>query len=242
MCNQVLSWTWTTAGPLHIGNGFSRAGFVDRAVRLDPAGHAICPGSAVKGAIRGSAEQLVRWLLASSGHPLPEESDRESFPRSEVVRRIFAPGDRGPLYRFTGCRSMLPCRPQTYSSTRIDLSSGSAMDQTLRTIEFLPKGIVFEGRIELSGGDWSHDNDSSDGKDALFLAAAIAATERIGGKKGLGTGRVLCGNIAVTGRPLTEELTSGTIFSLLRQHCLDAGKSAMFPQPIQHEEEPPLAR
>lgn len=94
-----ISWKWEVVAPLHIGSGFSRAGFVDRRVRLE-GGRAVIPSEAVKGSVRGAAEQLARWMGA-----VIKENDEESFPRLPVLKRIFAPDESRAYYRFCACVS-----------------------------------------------------------------------------------------------------------------------------------------
>ena len=176
MENIAITWRWETSRPFHIGSGFSRAGFVDRTVRLED-GYAVLPSDAVKGAIRGSAEQMARWLGSKV-----KESDTESIPRIPVLRNIFAPDEERMFYRFCGCRSRERIDAYTFSSTKINSDTRFAEDNTLRTIEILPKGVVFEGRIELLAGDWRNPT-SPEYQHVLYLAAALAATESIGGKR-----------------------------------------------------------
>src|ERR1039458_4207656 len=118
-----LTATWSFRSQFHIGTGLSGGG-ADRAVRKrtilrdddepDESTSAVVrgprtipevSGDAIKGAIRGSAERMVRWLI----HPreLPEQEDN-SWPRHPALRRIFAwkslepTGGRLPAsYRFS---------------------------------------------------------------------------------------------------------------------------------------------
>jgi CRISPR/Cas system CSM-associated protein Csm3 (group 7 of RAMP superfamily) len=210
MGNLEISWQWKTATPFHIGSGFSRAGFVDRAVRQEN-GFAVIPSSAVKGAIRGAAEQLCRWLGVRE-----TESDTESIPRIPVVRRIFAPNEQRSFYRFCGCRSSQAVTAYPFSSTKIDRETRSAQDNSLRTIEMLPSGVMFEGRIQMLAGEWGNP-DSTDYQDALFLAAALAATESIGGKKGTGLGLVECQQIKIGALPGRDLLTKPDTMTKLRK-------------------------
>jgi len=208
MGNMELRWIWKTVTPSHIGGGYSRAGFADRTVRLE-GGHAVLPSEAVKGAIRGSAEQLARWLGAKE-----EENEMESIPRITVLQRIFAPDETERYYRFCGCRSERPVTAYTYSSTKINPETRSAADNTLRTIEMIPGGLEFAGRIQLLAGDWN-DSGSADYRDAVFLAAAVAATEGIGGKKGSGLGRLACVKLEIGNACATPVLTKADIFQTL---------------------------
>ena len=63
---------------------------------------------------------------------------------------------------------------------------------------------MFEGRIELLAGDWRNPT-SPEYQHVLYLAAALAATESIGGKKGTGLGRLQCRDVKI-GNILAEPL------------------------------------
>src|ERR1035441_1524932 len=70
-----VTFTWKIRGSLHIGTGMSRLGDVDRIIRLDRQGEPAIEGEQLKGAIRGSAERLIRWLGAAS------EPECDSYPQ-----------------------------------------------------------------------------------------------------------------------------------------------------------------
>src|SRR5437763_10669223 len=83
-----LTATWRVRASIHIGTGLSRNGIADRIVRLDPATRQPClPGDAVKGAIRGLAERVVRWLAPTTN----SESEEHSIPAHPALVRLFAP-------------------------------------------------------------------------------------------------------------------------------------------------------
>src|SRR5271157_3886157 len=140
MSDLLVTWNWNVSTPLHIGSGFSRAGFVDRCVRLE-GDRAVIPSEAVKGAIRGAAEQLARWLGSQV-----TENEADSIPRIPVLQRLFAPDEHKSLYRFCGCVSANAVSAFSVSSTKINSETRSAEDNTLRTIEMLPRGMRFDGR------------------------------------------------------------------------------------------------
>src|ERR1039458_4197280 len=79
-----VKFHWKFAGPLHVGVGLSAAGYADRLVRLLN-GMPQIPGEAVKGAIRGSAERIARWLEGIEG----AEAEDNSAPRNRVLQRLF---------------------------------------------------------------------------------------------------------------------------------------------------------
>ena len=210
MSDLEITWKWDVTAPLHIGSGFSRAGFADRLVRIEEDGHAVIPSDAVKGAIRGSAEQLARWLGSKQ-----KEIEDASLPVIPVLKRIFAPSETSSFYRFPGCVSEEPVKAYTFASTKIDPDSRTALDNTLRTIELLPGGVTFSGKVQLLAGEWT-DETNRDYKDLLFLLAAIASTTGIGGKKGSGVGKLKCRDLSAGGTPYSGLLTKVETIQTLR--------------------------
>ena len=192
MNDSVITWTWKVSTPLHNGSGFSRAVFVDSCVQLSNR-RAVLRKEAVKGAIRGTAEQLARWRGCTE-----IEADDASVPCIPVLKRIFAPDEKQRFYRFCGCVSTQEVIPYTVSSTKINPENRVAEKNTLRTIELVPEGTQFHGKIQLLAGRWD-DTHSTDHKDLLFLLTALVSTEGIGGKKGTGFGRLECSEFKVNG-------------------------------------------
>ena len=214
----TVTFTWRIDGPLHVGDGMSRAGYADRLVRKRD-GSLILPGDAVKGAIRGSAERLAAWLLAQQGLSQAEEREDHSVPRNRVVERIFAPLElpgAGACYRFRPGKA--EGKPRTIAATQIDDDSGVADDDTLRIIEVAPRGLTFDLGIQGWGGAWD-DETSRDRDDLLFLGAAILAADGIGGKRGIGCGRIVCEQIDLGVAGVTRDhLCSWEVVGKLSKH------------------------
>ena len=219
MMDMEITWKWKVTAPLHIGSGLSRAGFADRCVRVEK-GHAVIPSEAVKGAFRGTSEQLARWLGATE-----KETEEASLPKIPVLRRIFAPTEDRRFYRFRGCISEEKVKAYTLTSTKIDPRTRVALDNTLRTIELLPRGATFPGRIQLLAGEWD-DNAKCDSQDLLFLLAAIASTEGIGGKKGSGLGRLQCLDLYANGQRYKDVLAKLEVIQSLRKLVKEGCKDA----------------
>ena len=192
---------WETERPLHLGTGISRAGYADRIIQLVN-GKPRIRGEAVKGAIRGAAERLSRWLDYKQG---PEETDGSS-PTHPVLRRIFAALEAGPckcLYRFHPAQfESKKGEPFLFASTAINPITGTAQEQTLRVIEAWPRDALFRFEVSASGGDWQS-GEHPDYWDAMFIVAAILCTEQVGGKRGVGFGTVRCQEleVRVNGKP-----------------------------------------
>src|SRR5881397_143318 len=117
--NLAIQCHWKLLGPLHAGTGLSRGGYADRLIRRDADGNPFLPGDAVKGAIRMSAERLLRWLHPQ--FPIREEEDK-SLPTHPILRRIFQPDDSGVFYHFAPARRPDCCEsvPFTLATTSID--------------------------------------------------------------------------------------------------------------------------
>lgn len=219
MQQVIVEFDWKIRTPLHIGTGMSRIGGPDRLIRQDAHNEPYIPGEAVKGAIRGSAERLAGWL---SGHVPGDNAD--SAPRNPVLRRIFQTSSIytcdvwwrfEPALKHKGSAS-----PRTeLASTAIDPDSEVAKDHTLRVMEALWGGVLFKGRIEAFAADWSEPAR----QDLLFLCAAVLATEGIGGKKGIGFGRIECEDLRCTGPyeihlPDYRTLANAEVIARLRSH------------------------
>lgn len=175
---------WAFDGPLHMGTGLSQAGVADRIVRFDTNGKAHIPGDAVKGAIRGAAERIVRWLVPVA----KDEVDAHSIPRHPVLRRLFLEPQPGrAFYRFYPATYWNGGARRTVSSTAIDRATGVAKDETLRTIQSWGPGARFEVTIRGFGGQWD-DAGAVEARDLPLLAAALISADLIGGRKGTGHG------------------------------------------------------
>ena len=206
MTDIEVKFQWTFTGPLHVGTGLSSSGYADRLVRLR---HGVpeIPGEAVKGAIRGSAERLARWLGGLDGL----EAEDNSIPRNRVLSRIFAPGEEAPFYRFQPAKFAEGGAKGRISGTAIGVN-GVALDETLRTIEIWGRGATFQVAIAGYGGSWNQEQ-TADWCDLLFLRAAVLATEGVGGKKGIGYGQLTCSALIDC-----EALARAETIGLLREH------------------------
>jgi CRISPR/Cas system CSM-associated protein Csm3 (group 7 of RAMP superfamily) len=206
MNSVELNFHWTFTGPLHMGTGLSAAGYADRLVRLVN-GVPQIPGEAVKGAIRGSAERIARWLEGIE----ELEAEDNSAPRNRVLQRLFASGEKAAFYRFQGANFTGGGTKTRVSATAIG-ENGVALDETLRTVEVWSRGADFEVVIRGYQGSWD-DEQTDDWRDLLFLKAAIMATEGLGGKKGIGYGQLAC-----CGLSGCEILSRTETIRMLREH------------------------
>jgi CRISPR/Cas system CSM-associated protein Csm3 (group 7 of RAMP superfamily) len=190
MPRTEIEWTWVTESPLHCGSGLSRPGYADRLVQRDAQG-VVIPGDAVKGALRLSAEQVLAWL----GKPQEDRYEGNAEPRANLLRALFG-GSGRHHYRAARSESNVPVF--RVPATAIDRSTGRARDDTLRTIE------VVAGGAELSTSCTLWLEGSAEWRNAavtLFLAA-LAATESIGGKAGIGWGRLRVKGLKLDGKAL----------------------------------------
>lgn len=206
MSRFQLTATWAFASPFHIGTGLSGSG-ADRTVRAHrryrdgrdpddrtPEGGIVIPeisGDAFKGAVRGSAERMVRWLVHPRGL---EEGTDDSWPRHPALRRIFAwqalgtPGEAPPAaYRFSTPSYLGGGTAGSVASTAIHPERGVAAEKTLRVMEQWSADAYFGLTIDGRGGRWQ-EADSRDYLDLTLLVAALVAASQAGGKKGNGMG------------------------------------------------------
>lgn len=230
--NITIKFEWTAQGPTHVGTGISRLGHADRLIRCDWEHRPVIPGDAVKGAIRGTAERLLRWLLPGT----PQGPEESSMPDHPVLRRIFAPQEISQFYRFQPA-SLVHGSPNlvvTVSSTAIDYQSGTAKTDSLRTMESLVRKASFQGIIKAYNGDWSNSN-SPDYWDLMFLWAAILATDGVAGKKGAGYGRVLLSNPSCESDvPHPKELKNPETIARLREYLSEQNNASDSPKQEEH--------
>jgi CRISPR/Cas system CSM-associated protein Csm3 (group 7 of RAMP superfamily) len=182
MIELRLDWTWQLVGPLHCGSGMSRAGRADRLVQRDVEGKPVIVGDAVKGALRMSAEQLAAWL---TGAPQRYQEDDSSPWLAEPVSRPLALVFGGEaIAHFQPARPIGHAVQDVFTSTAIKGQTGTAEDQTLRTIEFVAPGARFASSVSVSVDPADLDVIST------LLVSALAATEHLGAKAGIGWGAV----------------------------------------------------
>ena len=189
-----VAWRWNSTSPLHVGSGLSQPGVADNLVHRDHRGNPIIPGEAVKGALRMAAEQVAAWL----GAPQDYSATGNAEPTSRPLARLF--GGKGAA-RCTAAtlvgesestgngsgadrRSPPDERPHVFTSTAIDRATGTARDDTLRKTEFVPRGRQFEARYTASVADDEIE------EVVTLLLAALASVESLGGRAGIGWGRV----------------------------------------------------
>ncbi len=224
MKTLTLACTWQLDGPLHVGTGLSRSGYADRLIRRDFANRSFIPGDAVKGAIRMSAERLLRWLVPEC----EAEEDDKSFPTHPVLRRLFQPVDSGVYYRFEPARDWSQKNePYRISTTAIDRDSHTARGTTLRTIEASSRLSEFGVRVVGEGGEWL-ETGSRDWHDGCFLAAALVAADAIGAKRGVGYGRLLIRDFLATGCADLADLGSAETVKALQRYLQDEARLEQF--------------
>ena len=193
MSEIEVSWEWECISPLHLGSGLSRLGVADSLVQRDPSGNPIIHGDAVKGAIRMGAEQVAAWLGASQHRCYAAQGTAE--PRAWPLARLFggeatARCTPATLVKDHGTPSSGV--PHVIASTAIDRTTGIADDQTLRKTEVVPPGPRFK-----AGYTASVCESEADVVETLLLAA-LTSVESVGGRAGIGWGRVTLGAVHVT--------------------------------------------
>jgi len=173
----TVAWTWRLKSPFHAGSGLSNLAVADRLVQRNARGTPEIFGDLVKGALRMSAEQVAAWLLNA---PRAYSAGRPSEPSDPVLAAIFGGGANA---HFTG--EFLPgARTETVAATAIDPETGAAKTNSLRRTEFVAKGA----ELRCSTTVWVSDSLADSAR--TMIVAAVAATEQIGGKGGIGWGRV----------------------------------------------------
>ena len=183
-----VTWEWQTTSALHVGSGLSRLGVADSLVQRDPAGNAVIYGEAVRGAIRMGAEQVAAWLDAPQHCHYASQGTAE--PGSWPLARLFG-GDATarctPATLVGGQRT----RSQVFAATAIDRATGTADERTLRKTEIVPSGVRFRACYTATVAD--HEVSVVE----TLLLAALASVDSVGGKAGIGWGRVTLASVCV---------------------------------------------
>jgi len=191
-----LTWTWALKSPLHPGSGHELPGYADRLVQKDADGNPFIPGDAVKGALRLSAEEVARWLGVgnlydtSGGGP----GDKPPEPGWAPLAALFG----GKAQAHFSPISIQKGATRRIASTALD-ADGRAKDETLRTIEVVDAGASLSGRVEV----WVADELAKAVE--TLLVAALAATESLAGKAGIGWGRVDLCDVKLAGRSVVPD-------------------------------------
>ena len=187
-----VAWIWRSTSPLHVGSGLSRPGVADSLVQRDREGNAVIHGDAVKGALRMSAEQIAMWMSPKELEERWYARQGNAKPRLWPLARLFD-GDAEAEARCTPARIVeqadgkVDARArarQVFAATAIDRDTGVARDQTLRKTEIVPQGLQLRASYTAFVAD-----DEADAIETLMLAA-LATVDSIGGKAGIGWGRV----------------------------------------------------
>jgi CRISPR/Cas system CSM-associated protein Csm3 (group 7 of RAMP superfamily) len=199
--NVSINFVWVTTSLLAVHTGLARAGGVDRTVRKRRKGQKEVPelpGEAVKAVIREAAERILRWQNKNTNLEKPDQS----IPTDPAIARLFAPqwgeglGSQSKARYFFGGALGESGTEQDgvvgsmelleITSTKIDQTTGTAADNTLRSVESWKPGVQFKLQIEGVDGDWSAG--SPDLKDLHLLLMAILSADAIGGGWSIGRG------------------------------------------------------
>ena len=239
MAEIRVAWVWESNSPLHVGSGLSRLGVADSLVQRDPARNAVIYGEAVKGALRMGAEQVAAWLGESQEKNYALQGTAE--PCSWPLARLFGGEAVARCTPATlvedGISSRRGTRTQVFTSTAIDRTTGTAREQTLRKTEIVPRGLRFRASYHVSVID-----DEVAVVETL-LTAALAAVETIGGKAGIGWGRMslrsICVEVDGGAREPAKVLSPERLESLRREIMKADG--AMRNEPQSHPQPTPTS-
>ncbi|MGB9670462.1 MAG: RAMP superfamily CRISPR-associated protein [Halothiobacillaceae bacterium] len=153
---------------LHIGAGIGR-GDIDAVQVRDRRGWPVLPASHIKGVLRETARQWQRCDAAA----LAQEDIDCLFGRQ---------GSGQGCLQLTSAYLRQSLNSLIWGSTRIDATTGSAQEDTLRFVEYIPAGASFEMELALAP--------DSDEQTEARLWSIIGRCGYLGGGRHRGHGRV----------------------------------------------------
>lgn len=153
---------------LHIGTGTGR-GDIDAVQVRDRRGWPVLPASHLKGVLRETAAEWGRL-------------DSEVMPRKRIEHLFGRQGAGQGCLQLTSAYLDQRLDPILWGSTRINASTGSAQETSLRFVEYIPAGARFEMQAALAQG--------STEDDVALLRSIIGRCRQLGGGRNRGHGRV----------------------------------------------------
>lgn len=165
-------WTLTieVLEDLHIGTG-TGLGDIDSLQVRDRRGWPVLPASHIKGVLRQTA---IEWWRA----------DPEAVSQKQIDFLFGRTGRVQGQLQLSSAYLDAECATVVWGSTRIDPSTGTAQEQSLRFIEYIPAGVRFKLLAQLP--------EDEAGSDEL-LRAILARSRQLGGGRNRGQGLVRWG-------------------------------------------------
>lgn len=153
---------------LHIGTG-TGWGDIDALQVRDRRGWPVLPASHIKGLLREAANEWCRL-------------EPSALSRKDIDYLFGRPGNGQGRLQLTSAylRADTPTSPLVWGSTAID-DKGTAAEQSLRFVEYIPAGSHFGMQVALPVGDEKNED---------LLKALIARCRRLGGGRNRGHGLV----------------------------------------------------
>jgi len=160
---MMLTYQLKFLGYWHCGSGLSGGAEADDSVIRDADGLPFVPGKTIKGLLRDAALEMrsvdegmdgecADALFGYQGTEESKEGRKTLLKRTHAGSASFSNAEMLPEEREDAKVGLSPYLYDILSSTSIDPKSGTAQQQTLRSIE-VTVPIVLEGRIVFSGGD-----------------------------------------------------------------------------------------
>lgn len=174
------------------GSGYSIPGGEDIAVMQDDSGYPYIPGSAVKGLLRESTENLLVWIGASPDALTAIFGEAGWNGVVDERRAVFTP--------LTLAREPRPAEECFGTRTFTSLENGVVKAGTLRTAACVVRGLTFSGTLTCAR------------QDVPLIKDAFSAIKWAGAQRSRGFGRVKCSAV--------ESAMSDTVHSLRSARCI----------------------
>ena len=152
---------------LHIGTG-TGWGDIDSLQVRDRRGWPVLPASHIKGLLR---ETAVQWRL----------TEPEALSRQHIDRFFGRTGSGQGQLQLTSAYLDAEHSTLLWGSTRIDPATGSAQEKSLRFVEYIPAGAMFEMQAALTDADPS---------DETLLLAIMGRCRQLGSGRNRGQGLI----------------------------------------------------
>ncbi len=188
--------TIETLSDTMLGSGESIPGFIDNDIKYDEYGIPYMFAKTLKGLIREQMEMLKEYaskdyaasieeLLGSTDIEGEKKLGKLKFTNVEVLPEVKYELMKAIQSGEVTPSEILDAMTVTYSSTRIDNTTGTYAPHSLRRERMVKKGILFQTKVYLDVTEYNKDYDK-------MIKDSFQALQHIGTHKSKGKGHVKC--------------------------------------------------